>query len=138
MAVPTPTAEDRFLAHVAAMPEEWRECRGGQHRFNTTDALRVVDSTAEAGARPIKGERVYARRTVECDRCGKVRHDYFRITSRNGHQMCVKIGVYYEKLEGYDLLGNGVIPGNKALVLGMALELNAPIRGRGRPRKAAE
>ena len=125
-----------FLAHIAAMPEEWRLCRGGQHRFNVADPLRVVDSSVEQDARPIKGEKVYARQTVECDRCGKVRHDYYRITSRHGHQMCIKIGVYYEKLEGYDLNGNGVIPGNKALVLGMALELSAPIRGRGRPRKS--
>jgi hypothetical protein len=51
--------------------------------------------------------------------------------------MCLKIGVYYEELEGYDLKGNGVIPGNRALVLGMALELgDAPIRRPGRPRKA--
>jgi len=37
-------AEDVFLAHIAAMPEEWRLCRGGQHRFNVADPLRVVDS----------------------------------------------------------------------------------------------
>jgi hypothetical protein len=130
--------EDAFLAAVARMPEAFRQCRTGQHKMTEIESLRIVN-VEEEGVNPIKGERTYARRTVECDRCGKTRHDYFRVGTRRGHQYCDKIGAYYEKLEGYDIEGLGVIPGGRGLILGMMLDLpTPPVRGRGRPSKGGD
>lgn len=132
------SVEDAYLARIAEMPENFRACRSGQHWMLVVDAPRIVDSRHEEGIRAIKGEQVYAKQKCECQRCGKVRWDYFRITSRRGHQLLQKIGAYYEKLEGYDIEGLGNVPGARGLVLGLSLELEPqPTRGRGRPRKGA-
>lgn len=129
--------EDVYLARIAEMPENFRACRAGQHWMLVVDPPRIVDSREEH-VQPIKGEQVYARQKCECQRCGKVRWDYFRISSRHGHQRLDKIGAYYVKLEGYDIHGLGVVPGARGFLLGMTLELETqPTRGRGRPRKGA-
>jgi len=140
-------AEDAFLSAVESMPEGYLECRGSQHRFNIVEAFRIVDSGHEQGARSHGGEKVYARRTLKCDRCidpetghSMVRHDFYRITSRRGHTFLEKINATYDPPPGYATKGLGRIDGNRGLVLGAQLERamgETPVRGRGRPRKSS-
>jgi hypothetical protein len=137
--------EDAFLEAVDEMPEGYLECRGSQHRFNIIEPFRIVDSAHEAGARPHMGHVVYAKRTLKCDRCidpetGKsmIRHDFYAITSRRGHTYLEKINATYEGPPRYATKGLGRVDGNRGLILGAQLDLamnQAPVRGRGRPKK---
>lgn len=132
------TTEDAYLATLANMPESYLECRSTQHRMNIADPFRVVDTEAEEGARPHMGHKIYAKRILECDRCGMVRNDYYAITSRRGHTVLTKINATYEQPEGYAVTGLGRVEGGRGLVLGLGLNLaSVPVRGRGRPRKGA-
>lgn len=132
------STEDAFLHAIAEMPESYQECRATQHRMNVTEPFRIVDTRAEQGARPHMGNNVYAKRTLECDRCGMVRNDFYAITSRRGHTYLRRINATYTPPDGYATVGLGRITGNRGLVLGLALEASVQtvdIPGRGRPRK---
>jgi hypothetical protein len=130
------SAEDAYLAHLANMPEEYLECRSTQHKMTITDPFRIVDSRAEEGAYPHMGNYVYAKRSLTCDRCGMVRHDFYSISSRRGHTYLTKINATYQPPEGYAVSGLGRVEGSRGLVLGLGLDItDIPVRGRGRPRK---
>ena len=130
--------EDAYLTHLANMPEEYIECRSTQHRMAITEPFRVVDSRVEQGAWPHMGNHVYAKRTLTCDRCGMVRHDFYAISSRRGHTYLTKINATYEPPEGYSVSGLGRVEGSRGLVLGLGLDISdTPVRGRGRPRRGA-
>lgn len=135
------TVEDDFLDATTEMPDTYLECRGSQHRMVLTEAFRIVDSRVEQRAQPHMGHDVYAKRSMECDRCGMVRHDFYAITSRRGHTMLVKINATYQPPEGYAVSGLGRVSGGRGLVLGMALDRamnKTATRGRGRPRKGGD
>lgn len=130
-------SEDAYLAHLANMPENYLDCRSTQHRMNVTDPFRIVDSRNEEGARPHMGHTLYAKRVLECDRCGMVRNDFYAISSRRGHTVLTKINATYQAPDGYNISGLGRVPSSRGLVLGLGLDLSdTPVRGRGRPRRA--
>lgn len=137
--------EDAYLTALQNMPEGYLECRSTQHRMNVTEPFRIVDTDNEAGARPHMGHKIYAKRTLECDRCvdpetghGMIRHDFYAITSRRGHTVLTKINSTYVGPPRYFIEGLGRPEGARGLVLGLGLDLSSvPVRGRGRPRKGA-
>lgn len=134
-------SEDLYYAALQEMAREhpeYLECRGGQHRMNLVEPFRIVDTDNETGMYPHEGHRVYARRVLECDRCGKRRNDFYAITSHRGHTLLRRINATYEDPPGYAIPGLGRVPNARGLVMGMALDENmsgTQVRGRGRPRR---
>lgn len=132
------STEDAYVAQLSNLPGEYLECRSTQHRMNITNPFRIVDTRAEADARAHMGHLLYARRDLECDRCGMVRHDFYAITSRRGHAVLTRINATYHAPEGYLITGLGTVPGRRGLALGIGLDLSdVPVQGRGRPRTRA-
>lgn len=132
------SVEDAYLTALTNMPDSYQECRSTQHRMNVVDQFRIVDTEHEAGARPHLGHTLYAKRTLACDRCGMQRNDFYAISSRRGHTYLTKINATYSPPEGYAVTGLGRVEGGRGLALGRDLDLSGvPVRGRGRPRRAA-
>lgn len=131
--------EDAFLAAIADMPPEYLFCRTSQHRWPAEPPpFRVIDSRVEEGEYAHRGQTKYAKRVMECDRCGALRHDYYELTSRRGRTILRKLDARYDLPPGYATKGLGVVPDYRGLILGLSLDINdVPVRGRGRPKKEA-
>lgn len=118
--------DEVFLAAYDKLPAAFRQCRSMSHSWDSMEALRRVDSNREVDAQPIKGETVYARRTVECATCGMRRRDYYRIASRmvggQRRYWLVKIGAGYQPPIGYAIKGAGRARGLRGYVLGAEYE----------------